>query len=182
MISKGRSEESLSATIIGLGNEFLSDDGIGVVVVRLVAERLAGLGITFQELSVGGLDLLDHMVGFDRCIIVDALTTGSRPPGTMFRFAQSPESELRPIASSHQIDLAQVLELGRVLGVEVPEDVSVYGIEAEDVTTYRSGLTNKVAESVPALVDAICADAVDGWSNHPAKTGEWEIIEEQATH
>ena len=166
-----------STTVIGLGNEYLSDDGLGILAVRQVASRLNGSGITFQELSIGGLELLDHIVGYTHCVIVDAIATGSCPAGTIHRFVRHPGSEAVTISSSHQLDLTQVLTLGRILGADVPENVTVYGIEAGDITTFRSGPTPEVARSIPALVDVICAD-LQAHQPPPHHTAdEWQILE-----
>lgn len=164
-------------TVIGLGNEYLSDDGLGILAVRQVASRLWDSGITFQELSVGGLELLDHLVGYKRCVIIDAIATGAYPPGTIHRFVRNPGNEAVTISSSHQLDLTQVLTLGRILGADVPEQVTVYGIEAGDITTFRSGPTTEIASSLPALVDAICADLRGNPPLPHLTADEWQIIE-----
>lgn len=181
MIDPNMSPVRSATTVIGLGNEFLADDGLGIVAVRKIAERLPESPIAFQELSIGGLELLDHLVGYDRCIIIDAVATGSLPPGTIVRFAQTPGSETNPISSSHQIDLNQVLTLGHLLGAQIPRTVAVYGIEAADIRTFRSELTQSVAQSVPALVEAVCADLTDGSSSEPTRTDRWEILNAQAS-
>lgn len=171
-----------STTVIGLGNEYLSDDGLGVLAVRQVADRLKGSGITFQELAIGGLELLDHLVGYKQCVVVDAIATGAYPPGTIHRFVRKPGNDAVTISSSHQLDLTQVLTLGRLLGADVPEQVTVYGIEAADITTFQSHPTPEIASSLPALVDAICAD-LSGSQPFPDLTAdEWQVIETHAIH
>jgi hydrogenase maturation protease len=167
---------SSSTTVIGLGNELLTDDGLGIVALRKLAERLPDTPVTFQELSLGGLELLDHIVGFDRCIIIDAMATGKMPPGTIVRFTQTPGCQPTPISSSHQIDLNQVLALAQILRVQVPSAVAVYGIEAADITTFRQGLTPAVEQSVPTLVDAICADLNGTDPLSAIEYGRWEIL------
>jgi len=44
----------LRTPLLGLGNPFLTDDGVGVYVMRMVAARWTGNGIAFQEACVGG--------------------------------------------------------------------------------------------------------------------------------
>ncbi len=166
--------------MIGLGNEYLSDDGLGILAVRQVADRLKNSGITFQELSIGGLELLDHLVGYERCVIVDAIASGACPPGTIHRFVRNPGNDAVAISSSHQLDLSQVLTLGRLLGADVPERVTVYGIEAGDITTFRSQPTPEIAKSLPALVDAICADLGGNQPHPPLTADEWQVIETHA--
>ena len=171
-----------STTVIGLGNEYLSDDGLGILAVRQVADRLKDSGIVFQELSVGGLELLDHLVGYKRCLIVDAIATGACSPGTIHRFVRNPGNEAVTISSSHQLDLTQVLTLGRLLGADVPEQVTVYGIEAGDITTFRSRPTTEIADSLPALVDAICAELVGNQPLPHLAADEWQVIETHEIH
>jgi hydrogenase maturation protease len=162
--------------IIGLGNELLSDDGLGIRVVRELRKRLEGGAIDFEELSVGGLELLDHITGYERCIIVDAIATGAHPPGTVLRFLQTTDSDPVTLTSSHQIDLSQVLTLARLLGGDIPRTVLVYGIEAQDVVTFHDDCTQDVRRAIPRLVDTICADIAAG--ELFARPGVWQIVED----
>jgi hydrogenase maturation protease len=138
--------------------------------------------IAFQELSIGGLELLDHLVGFKRCLVIDAIASGSCPPGTIHRFLRNPGSDAVTISSTHQIDLTQVLTLGRMLGAEVPEQVTVYGIEAGDIVTFHAGPTPEVASAIPALVDVICADILGNGQLPDQTADEWQVIETDAIH
>ena len=160
--------------IIGLGNELLSDDGLGISVVRQLRQRLPGGAIEFEELSVGGLELLDHITGCERIIIVDAIATGVHPPGTVLRFLQTSEIDPVTLTSSHQIDLSQVLTLARLLGGDVPRTVLVYGIEAQDSVTFHDECTEDVRRAIPILVDTICADIAGGRT--AVTPGVWQIV------
>lgn len=168
-------------TIIGLGNEFLSDDGAGIRVVQELKKRLPADSIVFEELAVGGLQLLDYLLGTDECIIIDAVTSRSNPAGTLYRFIQAPDDRPIALSSSHQIDLGQVLGLARILGGALPQKLSVYGIEACDITTFHDGCTEQVAKAIPTLVNIICHDLHEDASRPPGCCGEWEIIQELVT-
>lgn len=168
-------------TIIGLGNEFLSDDGAGIRVVHELKKRLAGGSIVFEELAVGGLQLLDYLLGTEECIIIDAVTSGSHPAGTLYRFAQVPGAKPIALSSSHQIDLGQVLGLARILGGNLPKRLSVYGIEVNDIVTFHDGCTEQVAAAIPTLVNIICHDVQEDTPNLQACSEEWEIIQELVT-
>jgi hydrogenase maturation protease len=168
-------------TIIGLGNEFLSDDGVGIRVVHELKTRLTDPSIAYEELAVGGLELLDYVVGFRECIIVDAITSGNQPAGTLYRFVQSPDQEPLKLSSSHQIDLGQVLALAKLLGAVLPSKLTVYGIEVADITTFRDGCTTEVTTSIPKLVELICHDLNENRRDTPVCTGEWQVIDHLAT-
>jgi len=163
-------------TIIGLGNELLSDDGTGIRVVRELRKRLPEGIATFEELSIGGLQLLDYISGFDRCIIVDAVASGEHPAGTTYRCIPDPESGTGRLSSSHQIDLMQVVHLAELLGADIPRSLVVYGIEPADITTFHDGCTTSVADAIPRLVDAICNDLRDQPDQLRSAGGEWQII------
>lgn len=168
--------------VIGLGNDLLSDDGLGVVAVRAVAKRLNDPNISFRELAIGGLELLDHVTECDRCVIIDAIATGVLTPGTVARFSVRPGTDTSPIATSHQIDLRQVLALASVLGAHVPNRVLVYGIEAADCTTFRAGLTPPVERSLASLVTNVCDELSQHNQEPTPDDGRWHILSEQAIH
>jgi hydrogenase maturation protease len=169
MSGAGKACRRKPLTIIGLGNELLSDDGVGIRVVRALKERLHREDAVIEELSVGGLQLLDYIAGYDQCVIVDAMVTGDHPAGTMVRFIQSAAIEpVRP-TSSHQIDLGQIVTLGGMLGIDLPTTLIVYGIEAGDVTTFQDGCTEAVAGALPALVEQIRRDLEEVQSEDPAR-------------
>jgi hydrogenase maturation protease len=156
-------------TIIGLGNELLSDDGVGIHVLRGLKERLSDRDIIFE----------DSIESAGRCIIIDAIISGEHRPGTVMRFVQSADDAPRPLSSSHQIDLGQVLALARMMGADVPEIVTVYAIEAKDITTFRESCTEDVAVAIPRLVEAICRDLEVGApvSSSPS----WQCNQEAAS-
>jgi len=66
--------------VLGLGNELLSDDAVGLLAARRVAE-LAGARVDHAEACVATLDLLPVIAGYDRLIVVDAFLSGVEPPG-----------------------------------------------------------------------------------------------------
>jgi hydrogenase maturation protease len=168
-------------TIIGLGNELLSDDGVGIRVVQELRKRLTDPSIRFEEIAVGGLELLDYVTGCRECLIVDAISSGKHPAGTLFRFVQSPDEEPLKLTSSHQIDLGQVLALAKLLGASLPSRLTVYGIEVSDITTFREACTEAVSQAIPKLVDLICRDVQQHGIDSRVPTGEWQVLDHLVT-
>jgi len=181
MIIPNHAPQKKRLTIIGLGNEMLSDDGLGIRVVRELKNRLDDRSVAFEELSVGGLQLFDYLIGTEECIIVDAIKTGTQPAGTLLRFVQTPDTEPVKITSSHQIDLGQILGLARFMGAPLPKRLTVYGIEADDIATFRETCTAQVSQAIPKLVDAICNDVQTEYAERTPCTDEWQIINELVT-
>lgn len=164
--------------IIGLGNELLTDDGVGIRVVRELRKRPLSNDAVLEELSVGGLPLLEYIAGFERCIIVDAVVTGRHPPGTAYRFVQGADPAPFSMTSSHQIDLAQILSLATLMGWDLPRSLTVYGVEAADITTFRDGCTEEVSRAIPLVVGAVCSDLKTDGNNLQNHPGEWQILTE----
>lgn len=144
--------------IIGLGNPILGDDGVGWRVAeelkRVIAER--SLPIEVDSLAVGGLSLMERMVGYDRVVVVDAIRTGAGPIGmvTLFALADLPDPSAGHLASGHDANLHTALAAGRALGVELPEDtrISIVAVEAESVYDFQETLSPAVEAAVSLAV------------------------------
>jgi hydrogenase maturation protease len=136
-------------TIIGMGNPILSDDAVGVRLARDVDRALLGRPdvVVVRECSVGGLNLLDHLAGYRTAVVLDAIRTRGGVPGTCYRFTAA---DLRPTAhltNVHDANFATALALGRLLGLELPDDrdIHVFAVEIVDDTTFGTALTPEVA-------------------------------------
>ena len=72
--------------LLGMGNPILCDDAVGIRLAGAVAERLGprpGLDVV-EECSVGGLNLLEVIAGYDRVVVLDSIMTGDGVPGTWY--------------------------------------------------------------------------------------------------
>jgi hydrogenase maturation protease len=126
-------------TVIGIGNEWRSDDGAGLEVAR----RLGGL--TLPGEPIGLVEALD---GSDEVTVVDAVFSGAAP-GTVHEFEAG--AEPLPVAlfgssSTHALGLAEAIEIARSLG-RLPTRVRVLGIEGIRFE-YGRGLSPEVEKAV----------------------------------
>ncbi len=149
--------------VIGLGNTLLSDDGVGVRVAREVARRLAESGreesVSVIESEVAGFDLMEQMNGWEQVIIVDSIQFSGLEPGSVVRLdPQDLHTSLR-IRSVHQIDLPTVLELGRRLGLDMPRNVTVIGIQAEDACTFGESLSAAAMRGLETGTEMVLKEA-----------------------
>ncbi len=147
----------MKTLVLGLGNPILTDDGIGIYVVRAAAAQWAGDGVEFQEANVGGLRLLEIIAGCDRLILVDAIQTADGTPG---QISWPTPDDLRAslhAGSTHDLSFQGALAWGRRMGMALPpsEGISMIAIEAEDVLTFGEALTPGVAAALPAAVLAV---------------------------
>ena len=157
----------MKTLIIGLGNPILGDDGVGWVVAEKVQRVLAGRPLTGNDgqsievdcASLGGLSLMERLTGSERAILVDAIFTGTKPVGTVSQFTLSdlPDLSAGHSASAHDTSLRNALNVGRGMGILLPEDenVIIVAIEAENVYDFSQDLSPAVAEAVPQAIQAV---------------------------
>lgn len=151
----------MKTLVLGLGNPILTDDGVGIHVVRALADRSSPHpSVVFAEASVGGLRLLDLLQGFDRVILIDAIQTRDGQPGSIHRLRPGAVKASLHSGSTHDLSLPGALALGRRLGMRLPadENVTILAMEAADVLTLGETCTPSVARSIPLAVDAALAE------------------------
>jgi hydrogenase maturation protease len=139
--------------IIGVGNEFRTDDAVGLVVARRL-RQLSLENVMVIEETGEGANLLESWKGADTVIIIDAASSGARP-GTVHcidaRTQQIPTGLLHH--STHTISVGDAVELARVMD-RLPPRMLVYGIEGEEFEE-GMGLSQAVEESVDTVAELV---------------------------
>lgn len=149
-MNSGQAAELL---IIGVGNEYRGDDGVGRQVVRTIAE-LGLPNVAIREESGEGAALIDSWGGYKRVFAIDATRSGNSP-GKIHRLSANDG----PIPaeffhySTHAFSLAEAVELARALGL-LPPDLVIYGIEGASFAAGTS-LSEPVARAAVELVDRL---------------------------
>jgi hydrogenase maturation protease len=162
--------------VIGLGNPILGDDGVGWKVAETVRERLGTetrfrlpvrptgsktihylFPVEVDCLSLGGLSLMEHLLGYERAIIIDAMETGGSPVGSVrtFPLAALPDTTAGHSSSAHDTSLITALKTAESLGAEVPKRVDVVAVEAQNVYDFSEELSPPVAAAVPEAVQVV---------------------------
>ncbi|MGC8780133.1 MAG: hydrogenase maturation protease [Anaerolineae bacterium] len=141
----------MKTLVLGLGNPILTDDGVGIHVVRQVAAACDRPDVRFAEAAVGGLRLLELIAGYDRLILVDAIQTPDGRPGQIYRLALGDLRSSRHAGSTHDLSFPEAIAWGRRLGLALPAEdaISIIAVEAEDVLSFGETLTSAVAASLP---------------------------------
>lgn len=155
-------EERLSQPIliIGIGNEYRSDDAIGLLVARALQTRKLPHASVI-EATGEGTALLEAWKGAENVILVDAVTS-QVPVGTIYQLdAQSgPLSPGLFALSTHAFSVAQAIELARALG-NLPQRLVVYGIEGKQFVA-GIGLSPEVERAAHEVIERI-ANLVQNW-------------------
>ena len=148
--------------IVGLGNPFLTDDGVGVKVAYKVEASFGEnipKNLTITEASVGGLRLMELLEGYDRAIIIDAIQTkNNHPIGSIFTMNLDDLREISPTqhsASAHDTSLVTALDAGKELGMKLPADVTIFAIEVENILDFSERPTPAVAKAIPEVTEMV---------------------------
>lgn len=143
----------MSILILGLGNELIADDAVGILTARHLRALLDG-EIEVIESGLSGIALIELFAGHERAIVIDAIHTGQRPPGTIREFDST---DLGPVLSPspHYSGLPEILALARQLEVDFPSEIKIFAVEAADMTTIGGQISASVADVIPQLVDRI---------------------------
>ncbi len=152
--SKSFSENNLrKILLIGIGNEYRSDDGIGLIVARTIREKQLPHVIVKEE-SGEGASLMEVWQGFQNVLVVDAVSSGVMP-GTIFRIDANKETVPTKFFhySTHAFSVSEAIELARVMNA-LPPKMVVYGIEG---THFAAGvaISLPVQQAVDKIIELI---------------------------
>lgn len=153
--------EARTIRIVGLGNPVLGDDGIGWRVAEEVRHMLAESDspIAVDCLAVGGLRLMEHLIGSEAAILIDAIETGHHPPGSVTSFPLEALGD--PLAghlgSTHDASLPTALALGRALGAPLPGQVWIVAVETRLNLEFTEALSPPVAAAIAPAAHEVLA-------------------------
>jgi hydrogenase maturation protease len=146
---------SAEMLVAGLGNRLRGDDAAGLEAARIVAERATDVLVVEHEREP--TDLIELWDGARVAIVIDALE--GNEPGRVRRFEAVRDElprRLSTSASTHALELAEVVELARSLD-RLPDRLVVLGIEGERFET-GAGLSPPVERAVEEAAELALAE------------------------
>ena len=113
----------------------------------------AGLAVE-EQCTVGGLNLLDLVAGFDQLIVLDSIKTKDGRAGDWYRFDGSALRETMNLSNVHDANFATAMELGRRMGMHVPAeaDIHVFAVEVRENLTFGERLSPELEEALPEVL------------------------------
>ncbi|MFN2137640.1 MAG: hydrogenase maturation protease [Candidatus Promineifilaceae bacterium] len=146
--------------VVGLGNPILGDDGIGWRVAEALQERSLLGNSDRQDLDIdcyalGGLSLMEHLIGYDAAVIIDAIQTDGGVPGSVYDLSLDdlPRFKSAHLTAAHDTSLQTALEVGSMMGAQLPQIVAVIGVEAKMVYEFSEKLSPAVEACIPQAVN-----------------------------
>ena len=146
---------SAPVVVIGLGNPWRGDDGVGWAVIDELeahASDHATSAVDLVRTDGEAARLIECWDGRALAVVVDAVVTGAAP-GTIIRLDAAAVPAGGAPVGSHSLGLDHAVALGRALG-RLPGRVVVVGVEG---TAFAAGspLSAPVAAALPDAVAAV---------------------------
>jgi hydrogenase maturation protease len=140
------------AVLIGVGNPYRRDDGIGPAIVAAIEEfRPSGVTLTISDGEPS--QLLDAWSGADLAVVVDAVRCDPPAPGQIHRTTLGSAAPGTAAASTHGLGIPDAVRLAEALD-RAPRRLVVLAVEAADLS-FGLGLSPAVAACWPELIRAV---------------------------
>jgi hydrogenase maturation protease len=152
----------LPIVVIGVGNEYRSDDAVGLFVATKLKEMHLPDEVSIKR-SEKGDALIETWKEAGTVILVDAVSSRAEP-GSVYRFNAREEKIPRNLfshCSTHTLGIKDSIELAEALS-QLPPRLIVYGIEGKNFET-GNGLSPEVEEAAHEVVKAITQEIK--WDN-----------------
>lgn len=128
--------------IIGMGNNILTDSGIGPRLVNDLKKQLRFSGISeFKTYNTGSPELVMEMTGYKQVFILDVLKTGNYLPGNVSFYDINGYTSSFYLNNVHDFSFKQSLRLVNQLGLEVTNDIYVIVIEIKENMEFSESLS-----------------------------------------
>jgi hydrogenase maturation protease len=141
--------------VLGLGNEILCDDAVGIRVARELEKRGRIAGAEFRFVDLCGLAVAESLVGFDLAFIIDAILTGEAETGSVFKLRPEDIKETMRLAGLHDMNLKTALHLLSGTVDDLPKEVSIYAVEAFDTISFSEKMSSALEEKFESIVGKI---------------------------
>jgi len=137
----------MKKVIIGIGDDFYSDDAIGLVLLRKLKADKIDKEWTLVEEGKRSFNIIDYIDSYDKILIIDAVRMGmGAGEFRLFRFTDIKPKINMEIISFHQFGLAENILLAESLGKDISK-IFIFGIEPE-ILGYGDRLSDKLKSNI----------------------------------
>ena len=139
----------------GIGNEILTDDGIGPKLVKRLKGNLSNKNIDFETASLGGLELLESIQGYSTVIFIDAIRTRDGIPGTVHQLSPENFNTTLHLSSIHDVSFLTSLALGKKLGLNMPQFIHIIAVEIVEDRVFDDNFSLQIQEKQEEIFNEV---------------------------
>ena len=141
--------------ILGLGNNILTDDGIGSRLVGDLAQMLSDPDVHYNTACSGGLEIIEYIKGYEQVVFIDAIRTREGRPGEVYYFIPSDFCETSHLSNLHDISFLTALKLGDSLNLGLPTDLHIIAVEIIEDMEFSDEFTPLLKERYPRILEEV---------------------------
>ncbi len=141
--------------VAGIGNEILMDDGIGPRIVKQLEKALPHSKADFESVWLGGLEVIDYIEGYQQVIFIDAIKTKNGIPGDTYYFKPEDFKETLHLSNIHDVNFLTAIQLGKMLGYQIPPSISIIAIEIVEDKIFGNELTPILNKKYPFIFQEV---------------------------
>jgi hydrogenase maturation protease len=138
--------------ILGLGNDILTDDGIGPRLIKDLSGMILKDNVHFNVACCGGLEIMEYIKGYQQVVFIDAIRTKGGIPGDVYYFKPSDFRETSHLSSLHDITFITALNLGNTLDLDLPSDLHIIAVEIIEDMEFSNEFTSALRERYPEIL------------------------------
>jgi hydrogenase maturation protease len=142
----GMEDKPKNKLILGIGNDILTDDGIGPKIVKKLQNDIGKDQLSFMTAATGGLEILELIRDYKKVIIIDAIKTKDGIPGTIYYLTPSSFKETLHISSFHDVSFLTALKLADKLSMPIPDQIDIIAIEIIEDLTFSTEFSKPIAD------------------------------------
>jgi len=144
-----------SILILGIGNDILKDDGIGIKIIEEINKNKFSDDIEFKTSILGGFDVLEIIQDYKKVILIDAIKTKDGVPGDIYYFKPSDFKETLHLSNIHDISFLNAIKLGKKLRFNVPKEIHIIAIEILEDRIFGDNFTPELKSKFPKIVKSV---------------------------
>jgi hydrogenase maturation protease len=141
--------------IHGIGNEILTDDGIGPKLVKKLKGSLSTKNIDFETAYLGGLELLEYIQGYHTIIFIDAIKTRDGIPGTVYQLSPENFNTTIHLSSVHDVSFLTSVALGKRLGLNMPQFIYIIAVEIFEDGVFDDNFSPQIQEKYEEIFNEV---------------------------
>lgn len=136
--------------ILGLGNEFYSDDGLGIIAARQLKAEISFRADVLESCK-SGMALMEIFCQYEKVIIIDAIKQNIVPPGTIIEM--TPRTlKMIPSPSPRYTGLPEMFDRANRMNLHTPTEIRIFAVTVADLQTAGGSMTEEVRNVIPELI------------------------------
>ncbi len=148
-------DKKSNTLILGIGNDILTDDGIGPKLVAELQKTIKHPRVSFLSAAVGGLEILELIRGYERVVIIDAIRTKDGIPGTIYKLTPAHFKETLHLSSFHDVSFLAALDLAERMEISIPEHIDIIAIEIVEDLIFSNEFSPPIAKKIKAIYQEV---------------------------